>query len=103
MPGDMTIKSSLLGEILEELACLRMNITIRLDDDREEGDPVCSAYILIFIDYMLLLRYVAGGVGKVWYNSQEDDGEEVKWGYEILERLGRWKCLVCIRRYAYVF
>jgi len=33
MPGDMTIKSSLLGEILE-------NITIRLDDDREEGDPV---------------------------------------------------------------
>ncbi len=40
---------------------------------------------------MLLLRYVAGGVGKVWYNSQEDDGEEVKWGYEILERLGRWK------------
>ena len=51
MPGDMTIKSSLLGEILEELACLRMNITIRLDDDRKEGDPVCSAYILIFIDF----------------------------------------------------
>jgi hypothetical protein len=24
---------------------------------------------------MLLLRYVAGGVGKVWYNSQEYDGE----------------------------
>ena len=40
---------------------------------------------------MLLLRYVARGVGKVWYNSQEDDGEEVRWGYEILERLGRWK------------
>ena len=40
---------------------------------------------------MLLLRYVVGGVGKVWYNSQEDDGEEVKWGYEFLERLGRWK------------
>jgi hypothetical protein len=51
MPGDMTIKSSLLGEILEKLACLRMNITIRLDDDREEGDPVGSAYILIFIDF----------------------------------------------------
>jgi len=45
MPGDMTIKSSLLGEILEKLAGLRMNITIRLDDDREEGDPVCSALI----------------------------------------------------------
>ncbi len=87
MPGDMTIKSSLLGEILEKLACLRMNITIRLDDDREEGDPVCSTSCW----YMLLLRYVVGGVGKVWYNSQEDDGEEVKWGYEILERLGRWK------------
>ncbi len=28
MPGDMTIKSSLLGEILEKLACLRMNIYI---------------------------------------------------------------------------
>ena len=51
MPGDMTIKSSLLGEILEKLASLRMNITIRLDDDREEGDPVGSAYILIFIDF----------------------------------------------------
>ena len=51
MPGDMTIKNSLLGEILEKLASLRMNITIRLDDDREEGDPVCSAYILIFIDF----------------------------------------------------
>jgi hypothetical protein len=51
MPGDMTIKSSLLGEILEKLASLRMNVTIRLDDDREEGDPVCSAYILIFIDF----------------------------------------------------
>jgi len=24
---------------------------------------------------MLLLRYGGGGVGKVWYNSQEDDGE----------------------------
>jgi hypothetical protein len=47
----MTIKSSLLGEILEKLASLRMNITIRLDDDREEGDPVCSACILIFIDF----------------------------------------------------
>jgi hypothetical protein len=33
MPGDMTIKSSLLGEILEKLASLRMNITIRLDDN----------------------------------------------------------------------
>jgi len=43
MPGDMTIKSSLLGEILEKLTSLRMNITIRLDDDREKGDPVCSA------------------------------------------------------------
>ena len=40
---------------------------------------------------MLLLRYVGGGVGKVWDTSQEDDGEGVKWGYEILERLGRWK------------
>jgi hypothetical protein len=40
MPGDMTIKSILLGEILEKLA--RMNITIRPDDDREEEDPVCS-------------------------------------------------------------
>jgi hypothetical protein len=38
MSGDMTIKSSLLGEILEKLACLRMNITIRLDDYMEEGD-----------------------------------------------------------------
>ena len=46
----MMIKSSLLGEILK-LASLRMNITIRLDDDREEGDPVCSAYIMIFIDF----------------------------------------------------
>jgi len=51
MPGDMTIKSSLLGEILKKLASLRMNIAIRLDDDRKEGDPVCSAYILIFIDF----------------------------------------------------
>ena len=41
MPGDMTIESILLGEILEKLA--RMNITIRPDDDREEEDPVCSA------------------------------------------------------------
>ncbi len=40
---------------------------------------------------MLLLRYVDGGVGKVLYNSQEDDGEGLKWGYEMLERLGRWK------------
>jgi len=30
------------------------------------------------------------GVGKGWYNSQEYDGERIKWGYEILERLGRW-------------
>ena len=51
MPGDMTIKSSLLGEILEKLASLRINITIRLDDDREEGGPVCSADILTFIDF----------------------------------------------------
>ena len=29
MPGYMTLKSSLLGEILEKLASLRMNITIR--------------------------------------------------------------------------
>jgi hypothetical protein len=43
MPGDMTIKSSLLGESLEKMASLRMNITIRLDDDMKEGDPVCSA------------------------------------------------------------
>ena len=35
MPGNMTIKSSLLGAILEKLASLKMNITIRLDDDRE--------------------------------------------------------------------
>jgi len=41
---------------------------------------------------MLLLRYVGVGFGKVWYNSQEDDGEGVRWGYAILERLGRWKC-----------
>jgi hypothetical protein len=41
----MTIKNSLLGEILDKLASLRMNITIRLDADREKGDPVCSAYI----------------------------------------------------------
>jgi hypothetical protein len=52
MPGDMTIKSSLLGEILEKLASFRMNIIICLDDYREEGDPVCSAYILIFIDFV---------------------------------------------------
>jgi len=51
MPGDMTIKSCLLGEILEKLASFRMNITIRFDDERKEGDPVCSAYILIFIDF----------------------------------------------------
>ena len=51
MPGDMSKKGSLLGEILEKLASLRMNITIRLDDDREEGDPVCSADILTFIDF----------------------------------------------------
>jgi hypothetical protein len=31
MPGYMTIKSSLLGEILEKLSSLRMNKTIRLD------------------------------------------------------------------------
>jgi hypothetical protein len=40
---------------------------------------------------MLLLRYVGGGCGKLWYNNQEDDEEVVKWGYEILGRLGRWK------------
>ena len=50
MPGDMTIKSSFLGEILEKLASLRMKIIIRLDDDRKEGDPVCSACILMCID-----------------------------------------------------
>jgi hypothetical protein len=33
---------------------------------------------------MLVLRYVGGGFGKVWYNSQEDYKEGVKWGYEIL-------------------
>jgi hypothetical protein len=40
MPGNMTIKSSLLGEILEKLASLSMNITIIIDDDRDEGNPV---------------------------------------------------------------
>ena len=42
----MTIKSSLLGEIFEKLLSLRMNITIRLDDDREEGDLIGSAFEL---------------------------------------------------------
>jgi hypothetical protein len=40
---------------------------------------------------MLLLRYVGGGFEKLWYNGQEDDGEGIKWSFEILERLGRWK------------
>ena len=34
---------------------------------------------------MLLLRYVVGGVGKVWDNSQEDDGEGVKCQYKMYE------------------
>jgi len=51
MPGDMTIKSS---QILERLASLRMNITIRLDND--------SAYILICIDFAV----------KEYDNSQEE-------------------------------
>jgi len=38
-------------EILEKLASLRMNITVRLDNDRKEGDPVSGAYILVFIDF----------------------------------------------------
>jgi hypothetical protein len=54
MPGDMTIKSSLLVKILEKLASLRMNITIRLDND--------SAYILICIDFAV----------KEYDNSQEE-------------------------------
>jgi len=41
---------------------------------------------------MLLLRYVGGGFEKVWYNSQEDDWEGVRWGYEILERLELTYC-----------
>ena len=40
---------------------------------------------------LILLVYVGGGCGKLWYNSQEDEEEVVKWGYEILGRLGRWK------------
>jgi hypothetical protein len=40
---------------------------------------------------MLLLRYVGVGFGIVWDNSQEDNEEGVKWGYELLGRLGRWK------------
>ena len=39
----MAIKSSLLGKILEELASLRTNITIRLDNDRlKEDDDECQ-------------------------------------------------------------
>jgi hypothetical protein len=51
MPGDMTIKSSLLVKILEKLASLRMNITIRVDND--------IAYILICIDFAVI---ESGGV-----------------------------------------
>jgi len=47
--------------------------------------------IYCFCRYILLLRYVGGGCGKLWYNNQEDEEEVVKWGYEILGRLGRWK------------
>jgi hypothetical protein len=38
---------------------------------------------------MLLLRYVGVGFMIVWDISQDNDEEEVKWGYEILGRLGR--------------
>jgi len=34
-----------------------MDIAIRLDDDRGEGDPVCSAYILVFIDFAGICRW----------------------------------------------
>ena len=43
----MTIKNSLLIEILEKLASLRMIITIRLDDDS-------AYYILICIDFTVI-------------------------------------------------
>jgi len=69
----------LLGEILEKLASMRMNITIRLDGDREEGDPVCSTYILIFIDF-------AGICSAVAYTSKVN----------ILGVLG--KCGIIVRR-----
>jgi len=45
---------------------------------------------LVFIDFAAVC-HCGGSSGIEWDNSQEDDEEGVKWGYEILGRLGRWK------------
>jgi hypothetical protein len=49
---------------------------------------------LIFIDFAGIYYCCGtsvGVIGKVWHSCQEDDEEGVKWGYEILGKLGRWK------------
>ena len=83
MPGDMTIKSSLLGKILEKFASLMMNKPLdsmmMMIGRRRPRLQCLHLDIYWFCWYMLLLRCVGVGFGIV------------KWGYEILERLGRWK------------